>query len=145
MRHEAVAFEHRDGAVVHERPRDLATRGILRIALDGAAAEPGDLRERTGEGRGRDTPATTGLVDEEAGDPPVGQRGHPRAVGAAVLDARQLVGRSELAPAHAQVAVVDEGRVSTTFADPALLLGPILRRRLVLADTLLSTASESRR
>ncbi len=66
------------------------------------------------------------LVDEEAGDPPVGWVGRRFAVGAAELDPRQLVGGTELAPADAQVAIEDERGVGLTVADTTFLLRPMV-------------------
>jgi len=137
---ESLALEHRDGSVVEERRRGRAVRGVLRVALDGPAAETGDLVERTREGGGRDALPPVVAVDEEAGDPPIREGVEIGEVGAAVFDARELVGRAELAPADARVAVIDERRVRSALAHAAFLLGPVLGRRLVAADSLLVEA-----
>ena len=76
------------------------------------------------------------LVDEEARDPPIRKGRQTFAVGAPVLDARQLVGRPELAPAHAGRAVVHESSVSTAFPNSTLLLGSVLHHRLGAPHTL---------
>src|SRR4051794_4245791 len=98
---ESLALEHRERAVVEKRSGDRSAGRVLGVALHRSAAEPGYLPKSAGERGGGDSPSLGAPVDEEARDTPVGQRRETLGVGAAVLDARQLVGRSELAPAHA--------------------------------------------
>src|SRR4051812_48004534 len=69
---EAVALEQRDGAIVQEGGGGLAPRRVLGIALHQAAASVCDLVQCAGERGARDAAATMRLVDEEAGDAPVG-------------------------------------------------------------------------
>ena len=110
-------------------------RGVLRVALDPAATEPGDQPERAGEPGGGDALATVALAGVVARDPPVREVGDPLLVRHAVLDAGHLVGRAELGPADAVVALEDQGGVgrpgpyplelaiAIDFADPAVPSG----------------------
>src|SRR4051794_37156331 len=95
---EALRLEHRERPVVQERRGGRAALAVLRIALDAAAAQPGDLVHRAGQRGGGDTAAPVLPVDEEAGDPPIRKRVEVALVRAPVLDARQFPGRPELAP-----------------------------------------------
>src|SRR4051794_26927806 len=133
---EAMALEHRHGAVVQERRGDLPARAVLRIALDRAAPKARDLVQRALERGGGDPSAPVLAIDEEARDPPIREGAQPGLVGAPVLDPRQLLGRPELAPAHALGPIEHEGRMCAAFEDPSLLLGAVLRRRLRPPDAL---------
>jgi hypothetical protein len=93
-------------------------RGVLRVALDPTATEPGDQPQRARQAGGGRALATVSLADEAAGDPPVRELGQPLLVGDPVLDPGHLLGRTELAPADALVAVEDEGCVRRALADP---------------------------
>jgi hypothetical protein len=128
--HEAMGLEHRDRRVVEERPRNRPSCDILGVTLDRASAEAGDLLERAPECDGCDPLTAILPVDEETGDPPVREGGEGFQIGAPVLDARQLGRRAELAPAYAGRTVENEGSVSLTFQDAALLLGTVLCRGL---------------
>src|SRR5262245_12616491 len=125
---EPLALEHRNRAVGQEHAGDLPAGGVFRIALHRASPEPRDLAQGAFEGDGGDPAAPVLPVDEEARDPPVRQGVDTFQVGAPVLDARQLVGGPELAPAHAGRAVVHEGGVGPALPDATLLLGSVLPR-----------------
>ncbi len=101
----------------------LPIRGVLGITLDHAAAQASDFLDGTPEGKLGDALSAIGLVGEEAGDAPVWQSLQAFLVSALVMDGGQLLGRTELAPADAGLAVEDQGRVGFVFADPLLLLG----------------------
>ena len=88
---EAVALEHRRASRCAGTSRDRPAVDVLGVALDGAAAEPGDLLQRAPERGGGDASAPVVPVDEEAGDPPVRERAEAFEVGALALDARELV------------------------------------------------------
>src|SRR4051794_17586443 len=68
-------------------------------------------------------------VHEEAGDPPVRRFAGPLLVRPLTFDARQLIGRSELAPADTGGAVVHESGVRAAVPDARLLVQPVLLRR----------------
>jgi hypothetical protein len=57
-------------------------------------------------------------------------------VSASALDAWQLIGRPEVAPADAGRTLVDKGGVSMAFPVSTLVLGSVLRRCLVAPYTL---------
>src|SRR5262249_28597121 len=73
---------------------------------------------------------------EEAGDAPVGQLGELLLVGAQALDARQLFSGTELAPADADFAIIDEGGVRAALTNALLFRRPVLRRRSAPSDAL---------
>src|SRR6185437_4546916 len=66
---ESELFVRRESAVEQEAGRNR--RRVLGVALDRAAAEPGDQVERALQARRRDTLAPVPLADEVACDPPV--------------------------------------------------------------------------
>jgi hypothetical protein len=68
-----------------------------------------------------------GLVDEEAGDPPIRRTLGELAIRASELDPWQLFGGAELAPADAPVVIEDERRVRLSVADALFLLCPMVR------------------
>src|SRR5680860_1248235 len=129
--HPAVRGD-RPGA--QERPRQRAIVGLLRVALDRAAAVAGDLVQRPAERGVGDAAAAQALAGEEAGNAPVREGGEAVVVAAPALDLRQLAGRSELAPAQALVAVEDERGVGAALVYALLLLGSVLRRGAPLAQ-----------
>src|SRR3954447_7363788 len=133
---EPVLLEHRDGRVEEKRGGDLAVLDAFGEALHEAAAEAADQLQGPSESGGCHPSPAVRPVYEEARDPPV--RGVEQAleVHALVLDARELLRGSELAPADTGGVVVDERRVRATLAHAALLLGAVLRRRLGATDAL---------
>jgi len=81
-----------------------------------------------------DAAAAQPLAGEEAGDAPVRQGDEVLLVPSPALDLRQLRGGTELAPAHAGVAVKHQRGVRAALADPLLLVGPVLHPGAPLAD-----------
>src|SRR5690348_11986315 len=104
-------------------------RAVLGIALDRSPAEAGDELERAGERCARHARASMALADEVAGDAPVGRGRLRLLVGRAALDAGELVGRAELDPAQAVVAVEHERGVGGAGADALELAHPVDLRR----------------
>ena len=124
-----MSLEHRNGPGVQECRRDGPALDGLGVALHRASAEAGDLLQCSFQGtRGHPSPAVC-LVDEEAGDPPIRSLAGLLEVGALVLDARKLVGGSELTPADAVRVLVDERGVGAALANSALLGGSVPFRR----------------
>src|SRR5215472_6566596 len=109
----------RQGAVEQEAGGHRV--GALRVALDGPPAQTRDEIERTGERRRGHALTPVPLADVATRDPPV-RRGRPTlVVCGAALDPRHLLGGAELAPAHAVVPLVHEGRMRPAISHPALL------------------------
>ena len=96
---EPVLLEEFDRRAEEEAALCLATGGHLGDGLDEAAAETGDLVERALQARPGDALTAMSLVDEDAGDPPIRQRWRVLVVLAPVLDARELLRATVLAPA----------------------------------------------
>lgn len=123
---EALVLEHGQAAVVQKRSVDTPTGDVFWIAFHSAATEASDFVERACKGKGSHTLATVSLVDEEAGNPPVGKRNQHLLIGAPVLDARQFGWRAKLTPADAFAIVEDERGVRGAFSDSAFFLLPSL-------------------
>src|SRR5262249_46240564 len=111
--HPAVLADHpvsRESKLLVARQRPVEQEpsrnrtGVLRVALAGPAAVPGDQTERPREPRPGHPWAPIPLPTEAAPDPPLRARSPPVLVRRAVLDAWQLLGRAELTPAHALIA-----------------------------------------
>jgi len=90
------------------------------------AAIPRVEIERTGERRSGHALTPVPFTDIAARDPPVWRGRLAFFVRRAALDPGHLVGRAELAPAHAVVAVVHEGGMRPAFSHPALLGGAVV-------------------
>ncbi len=129
---EAELLVGRERAVEEESGGHRAR--VFGVALDRPAAPARDEIERTGERCCGDALAPAALADEAAGDPPVGRRRASLLVGGAALDPRQLLGRAELAPAQAVLAVEDERRMGRSRADALQLPLAVESRRGLLAD-----------
>src|SRR5262249_53364190 len=125
LRGEPGGLEHREGAGMKEGRRHHLAGGVLGISLDHPAAERRDLLQCALQRRGGDALLAVTAVAEEAGDAP-GRRlaKETLVVGLAVLDPRQLVGRAELAPADAGLALIDERRICPALAHALLFRGP---------------------
>src|SRR3954451_5639874 len=95
---EALALVHRACAVVEERRVLLPDpAGVVRVALDQAAAGPRDQLDAA-QGDRRQAVAAKAPLDQDAGDPVVGQSLGSGDVLLAVLDVEQLLGRPILRP-----------------------------------------------
>src|SRR6478736_8965607 len=111
--------------VVEKRSRNLLALRVLRIALHDA---PAVLRDQVEGAPKRDTcdafPSVV-PVDEDARDAIVGRLIRVGClVFLPVMNVRELVRRSVLAPGHRGVAVEDQGRMSVALANETLLPGP---------------------
>ena len=108
----------------------LPVDDLLRIGLDHSPAGRGDLSEH-GRHRGpRDALPAVLAAGEDAADPPLRQGREVRLVGRGVLDAGELVGGAELAPADRVAAVVHQHLVHGApvgvrpLGNPVVLGGP---------------------
>src|SRR5512144_2708684 len=85
---EALALVHRAGAVVQERRVLLPDPvGVVRVALDQAAAGLPDQLDGSAEGDRRQALIANAALDQDAGDPVVGQSLGSGDVLLAVMDA----------------------------------------------------------
>jgi hypothetical protein len=110
-------FHVRRHRTVEEEARGHRS-GVLRVSLDGPSAQARDQIDRTGERRGRHALTPVTLADVAARDPPIGRGRLTFLVGGAVLDPGHLVGRPELAPAHALFPVEHERRMGRSCPNP---------------------------
>src|SRR6476469_2668011 len=90
---EALALVHRAGAVVEERRVLLPDpAGVVRVALDQAAPGPRDQVDGSAQRDRRQSLTAKAALDQDAGDPVVGQSLGRGDVLLAVMDAGQLLG-----------------------------------------------------
>src|SRR3954453_10248830 len=90
---EALALVHRAGAVVEERGVLLPDPArVVRVALDQAAAGLCDQLDGSAQGDRRQAVTAKAALDQDAGDPVVGQSLRSGQVLLAVVDVRQLLG-----------------------------------------------------
>src|SRR6266508_1864164 len=90
---EALALVHRAGAVVEERRVLLPdSAGVVRVALDQAAAGLRDQLDGSAQGDRRQALTAKAALDQDAGDPVVGQSLGSGDVLLAVLDVGQFLG-----------------------------------------------------
>lgn len=116
---EAVLFEEFGGAAEEEPTLSLAAVGRFRDRFDQPPTPLGDLSERTAEGCPGDTFAAVSAIDEDAVDPPVGQRGRVLVVGSPVFDG-QLLGVAVLGPALGDAGGVENECVVCGGARPPI-------------------------
>ena len=102
--------------------------------LKAAAAKVGDQCQCASQRIGGHTFSSVLLVYEEAGDSPLRAFGNGKFVSAPVLDARQFVCLSELAPTDAPISIKDQRCVCRTLPDVALLSRTPLRAALLAVD-----------
>src|SRR5256885_10951290 len=108
-----------EGSVIKEASRHRISG--LGISLDATTTEVGDEFEGARKRSSGDALAAMAFAGVATCDSPVRWVGEFLFVGAPVLDPRNLVGRTELAPADALVAVEDERRVRSPGHDAFVL------------------------
>src|SRR5690606_34243546 len=118
---EARLLVHRAGPVVDERVVHPLLADLVRVPFDDAAAERGDLLQRTGESHLGVALAAEALVDEDAGDAEVGYEVGFGEVLLAVLDVRQLIRGAVVGPRDRLVADDHQRHVSLSGLDQLLL------------------------
>jgi hypothetical protein len=106
---------------MEEGRRHLAILDVLRITLNPATTQACDFIQGTDKGCLSDPLTAMISVDEKASDSPVRRFNARRAVGAQVLDPWEFIGRTELAPADAVLALKHQARVGRSFTYAALL------------------------
>jgi hypothetical protein len=91
------------------------------VALHSPATEPGDLLKCACKSNASNAAMAMASTNEEACDPPVWGLPKSLSVGLLVLDPRQLLGRSELAPPNALRAFEHKRGMRQALANPRLL------------------------
>ena len=137
---EAVLLEELDRRAEEEAALCLATGCHLGDGLDEAAPEMGDLVERPLQACPGDALAAMPLVDEYAGDPPIRPWRSVLVVLALVLDTRELVGATVLAPALGGAVLVDDKRGMSAPRADAILLGVAIVDSLLCAFGVIADA-----
>src|SRR5690606_16550924 len=118
---EACLLVHRASPVVDERVVHPLLADLVRVPLDDAAAERGNLLQRTGESHFGVALAAEALVDEDAGDAEVGYEVGFGEVLLAVLDVRQLIRGAVVGPGDGLVVDDHQRSVSLSGLDQLLL------------------------
>src|ERR1700678_1818336 len=121
---EAGLFEHAAGGAVEEGGRDLLSRRVLRVGLHDTAPGNGDQVQGAVERGGGHPSAAAIAVHEKTGDAVVRRRDEAGFVLLPVIDAGEFRRRSELAPAHRDVTIENQGCVRPSLPDQELLIGP---------------------
>ncbi len=108
-RTESGFLEHRFGTTGEEGTRIWLPADGNRVSVDRSSTFGGDDAKQPCKGGCRDSTPPPVTINEKAGDPPVGLNQTQPAVGA--HPARDLGGRSELAPSDNLRPIVNEGSV----------------------------------